>query len=55
MDLEHNGIIKYDTVDCVRGGWSVAVQSCRVALGPEARDAIVFFPILQVLRRDTAH
>lgn len=32
-----------------------AEQSCRVTLGPEARDAVVLLAVLQVLCCDTAH
>lgn len=30
-------------------------ESCSVAFGPEARDAVVLLAVLQVLRRDAAH
>lgn len=42
-------------VQVVPCGGAGAAQSCRVALGPQARDAVVLLSVLQILRRDAAH
>lgn len=54
MDLEQNGIwVWYCRLFLDER--AAANESCRVALGPQARDAVVLLAVLQVLCGDAAN